>query len=102
MIDGANRWDTFRHVTLPLLRPTTFFVLVTSIIGSFQVFSSVYVMTGGGPARSTDVVVYYIYRNAWDYMKMGYSAAASWILFLIILFVTYLQFKYLKKDISYS
>jgi ABC-type sugar transport system permease subunit len=102
MIDGANRWNTFLHITLPLLRPTTFFVLVTSIIGSFQVFSSVYVMTGGGPARSTDVVVYYIYRNAWDYMKMGYSAAASWILFLIILLVTYLQFKYLKKDISYS
>jgi ABC-type sugar transport system permease subunit len=102
MIDGANRWKTFWYVTLPLLRPTTFFILVTSIIGSFQVFSSIYVMTGGGPARSTDVVVYYIYRNAWDYMKMGYSAAASWILFLIILFVTYLQFKYLKKDISYS
>ncbi|MBU4227959.1 sugar ABC transporter permease [bacterium] len=102
MIDGGNRWNIFWHITLPLLRPTTFFVLVTSIIGSFQVFSSVYVMTGGGPARSTDVVVYYIYRNAWDYMKMGYSAAASWILFLIILFVTYLQFKYLKKDISYS
>ena len=102
MIDGANRWNTFWYITLPLLRPTTFFILVTSIIGSFQVFSSIYVMTGGGPARSTDVVVYYIYRNAWDYMKMGYSAAASWILFLIILFVTYLQFKYLKKDISYS
>ena len=91
--DGANAWQRFWKITLPLLWPTTFFILVTSTIGSFQVFSAIYVMTEGGPLHSTDVVVYHIYQNAWEYLKMGYASAMSWVLFLIIMLATWLQFK---------
>ncbi len=99
--DGAGAWQRFRHITLPLLRPTTFFVLVTSIIGSFQVFAQVYIMTAGGPMNSTDVVVFHIYRNAWDYLKMGYASAMSWILFLVIVVVTWLQFRMIGRTVEY-
>lgn len=102
MIDGASAWQRFRHITLPLLKPTTFFVLVTSMIGSFQVFTSVYVMTQGGPARSTDVLVYHIYQSAWEYLKMGEASAMSWILFCIILLATYLQFRWVGKRVEYA
>jgi len=102
LIDGASVWQRFRYITFPLLLPTTFFVLVTSVIGSFQVFTSVYVMTGGGPARSTDVVVYHIYQSAWEYLRMGEASAMSWILFLIILVATYLQFKALGRRVEYG
>lgn len=93
--DGANAWQRFWKITLPLLWPTTFFILVTSTIGSFQVFSAIYVMTEGGPLHSTDVVVYHIYQNAWEYLKMGYASAMSWVLFLIIMLATWVQFKIL-------
>ena len=96
-IDGASPWQRFRSITLPLLKPTTFFVLITSVIGSFQVFTSVYVMTQGGPNRATDVVVYNIYQNAWEYLRMGYASAMSWVLFGVILIVTVLQFEILGK-----
>ncbi|HEY6952739.1 MAG TPA: extracellular solute-binding protein, partial [Bacteroidota bacterium] len=82
-IDGANSWHKFWRVTLPLLKPTTFFILVTSLIGSFQVFTSVYVMTAGGPVGSTDVIVYHIYKAAWEQLRMGYASAMSWVLFAI-------------------
>ncbi|MBN1351379.1 extracellular solute-binding protein [candidate division KSB1 bacterium] len=101
-IDGASLWQRFVHITLPMLQPTTFFVLVTSIISSFQVFTSVYVMTQGGPSRSTDVVVYHIYQNAWEYLKMGYASAMSWILFVVILIATLIQFKIVGKRIDYA
>jgi ABC-type sugar transport system permease subunit len=71
LTDGASAWQRFWKITLPLLKPTTFFILVTSMIGSFQVFAFVYVMTEGGPLHSTDVVVYHIYQNAWDDCHMG-------------------------------
>ena len=93
--DGANAWQRFWKITLPLLWPTTFFILVTSTIGSFQVFSAIYVMTEGGPLHSTDVVVYHIYQNAWEYLKMGYASAMSWVLFLVIMLATWAQFKIL-------
>ena len=102
LIDGASAWQRFRYITFPLLLPTTFFVLVTSVIGSFQVFTSVYVMTGGGPARSTDVVVYHIYQSAWEYLRMGEASAMSWILFLVILLATLLQFRWLGKRVEYA
>jgi len=102
IIDGAGPWQRFKSITLPLLKPTTFFVLVTSMIGSFQVFTSVYVMTAGGPNRATDVVVYHIYQNAWEYLRMGYASAMSWVLFLIILVVTYLQFKIVGRRVEYG
>jgi multiple sugar transport system permease protein len=101
-IDGANSWQRFRRITLPLLKPTTFFILVTSLIGSFQVFTSVYVMTGGGPVKSTDVVVYHIYEAAWEQLRMGYAAAMSWVLFIIVMVATWIQFKFMGKEVDYT
>jgi multiple sugar transport system permease protein len=100
--DGANVWQRFWKITLPLLKPTTFFILVTSMIGSFQVFAFVYVMTEGGPLHSTDVVVYHIYKNAWEYLKMGYASAMSWVLFLIIMVATWVQFRLIGKRVEYG
>ena len=100
-IDGASVWHRFCHITFPMLTPTTFFILVTSVISSFQVFTSVYVMTEGGPSRSTDVVVYHIYQNAWEYLKMGSASAMSWVLFMIILFATIIQFKLIGTKVDY-
>ncbi len=102
LTEGASAWQQFRHITLPLLKPTTFFILVTSLIGSFQVFALVYVMTKGGPLQSTDVIVYHIYQNAWDYLQMGYASAMSWVLFIVIMVITWVQFKFLGKKVYYN
>ena len=101
-VDGATTWQRFRHITLPLLRPTTFFVLVTSVIGSFQVFTLVFIMTQGGPLHTTDVIVFHIYQNAYDYLKMGYASAMAWLLFLVILAITWVQFRFLGKKVTYG
>ncbi len=101
-IDGATHWQRFWRITLPLLKPTTFFVLVTSFIGSFQVFTSIYVMTAGGPTRSTDVFVYHIYQAAWEQLRMGYASAMSWVLFVIIMIATWIQFKLMGKEGEYG
>jgi multiple sugar transport system permease protein len=87
-VDGAGRWQTFRSLTLPLLKPVTFFVLVIIIIRSFQIFDQVYVLTQGGPAYSTYVIVYYIYELAFRHMKLGYASAASVVLFALLLVLT--------------
>jgi multiple sugar transport system permease protein len=100
--DGASRWAAFWHITLPLLMPTTLFVLVTSSIGAFQVFTPVYMMTKGGPLRSTDVVGYHIYTEAWRLFRMGRASAQSYILFLIILVVTIIQFKLANRRMEDS
>ena len=94
-IDGANAWQRFRHITLPMLQPTTLFVLVTMVIFMFQVFTAVYVMTEGGPLHATDVIVYHIYRNAWEYLRMGYASAMAWVLFAIVFVITLAQFRFL-------
>lgn len=99
-IDGAGPWVRFRKITLPLLGPTIFFILVTSIINSFQVFTYIYVMTQGGPLHSTEVLVYHIYKNAWEYYRMGYASAIAWVLFILIMAVTIIQFTYFKKRID--
>ena len=101
-IDGATAWQRFWRVTFPLLKPTTFFILVTSLISSFQVFTSIYVMTAGGPVRSTDVIVYHIYQAAWEELRMGYASAMSWVLFLIIVIITWIQFKLMGREVDYS
>ena len=88
--------------SLPLLKPTTFFVLVTSIIGSFQVFTFVYVMTEGGPLHATDVIVYHIYQNAWQFLRMGYASAMSWVLFGAIFVITLLQFRFMGRRMEPS
>jgi multiple sugar transport system permease protein len=94
-IDGAGRWGKLRHVTLPLMTPTIFFTLVMSIIGTFQVFAVIFVLTDGmgGPVNSTLVYLIYIYRNAFVFFKMGYTSAMAWVLFLIILALTLVQFR---------
>jgi len=96
-IDGAGAWRRFRHVTLPGLRHTLFFVLVTSTIGSFQIFGAVYVMTEGGPLGATDVAVYHIYKEAWEFLRFGSAAAQSWVLFAVIFTVTWLHFRILER-----
>lgn len=101
-IDGASNWQLFRRITLPLLKPTTFFILVTSLISSFQVFTSIYIMTAGGPVQSTDVIVYHIYQAAWEQLRMGYASAMSWVLFVIVMVATWIQFKFLGREVEYS
>ncbi len=90
-IDGANAWQSLRHITLPLLTPTIFFVVVTSLIGAFQGFDQFQVMTQGGPAKSTTTLVMYIYQNGFSFFKMGYGSALAFVLFVFILIVTLIQ-----------
>lgn len=90
-IDGVSVWQSFRYITFPLLSPTTFFVLILSIVNSFQVFEQTYIMTKGGPAFSTTTAVMYIYDQAFEYQQIGYASAVSVLLFLLILSVTLLQ-----------
>jgi ABC-type sugar transport system permease subunit len=101
-LDGANRWEQFRRVTLPLLRPTMLFVLVTGVIGSFQVFDTVYVMTAGGPGNSTQVANLNIYSTAFAGFRIGEASAMSVVLFLLILAVTIMQFRWFNKRITYE
>jgi len=101
-IDGANGWHKFRHITLPLLTPTTFFIVVISIIGSFQIFEQAYIMTQGGPARATVTTVYYIYENGFQWYKMGYASAVAWALFALIMLVTLIQWRYQDRWVFYE
>jgi len=90
-IDGAGWWSRLVHVTMPMLSPTTFFVVVISLINGFQVFDQVYAMTGGGPAGASEVVVQQVYDLTFRYSKAGLASALSWLLFLVILAVTVVQ-----------
>ena len=96
-LDGANKFQIFWHITIPLLRPTTFFVFVMAIIGSFQVFDQVQLMTQGGPGRSSSVLVHYLYQNAFQYFKMGYACALAYLLFAIVLVLTVINMRTEKK-----
>ncbi|MBS4219056.1 sugar ABC transporter permease [Bacillus sp. FJAT-49711] len=99
-IDGANAFQRFFYITIPLLRHTTLFVMVMAIIGSFQVFDQVFVMTNGGPANSTSVIVYYVYQNAFLFFKQGYASAMAYVLFAIIFVATWIQLKISnRKDV---
>ena len=100
-IDGAGEVTKFFTLTIPFLSPTTFFLIITQFIGAFQVFAQIQVMTQGGPGTSTNVLVYYIYKSAFQYYKMGYSAAMSWILFMILFIITIVQWRGQKKWVSY-
>jgi multiple sugar transport system permease protein len=97
-IDGASRWQSFWRITLPLLAPTVFFLAVTGVIGAFQVFSPIYVITEGGPRASTEVVVYHIYQRAFQVFDMGYAAAQAWVLFGVIFVVTAVQLWYRRRQ----
>lgn len=90
-IDGANKIQQFFKITIPLLSPVIFFVTITGVIGSFQSFDLVYNMTKGGPGHATTVIGYYIWKQAFDYLHMGYGAALAYIVFAAILFLTSIQ-----------
>jgi multiple sugar transport system permease protein len=96
-IDGANRWQTFWRLTLPLLAPTSFFLAVTGVISSFQVFTPVYVLTRGGPLDSTNTAVFHIYRRAFQEFDFGYASAQSWVLFAVIFIATVIQLIYMRR-----
>lgn len=96
-LDGANSFQRFWYITVPLLRPTTFFVFVMAIISSFQVFDQVQLMTQGGPGRSSSVLVHYLYQNAFQYFKMGYACALAYLLFAIVLVMTLINMRTEKK-----
>mgnify|MGYP000897090950 CR=1 FL=1 len=100
-IDGVNSWHRLRHVTIPMLSPTIFFLLITGIISSFQVFGQINIMTQGGPATATTVIAYYIYLSGFRYYKMGYAAAMAWFLFIGIFIVTLIQWRGQKKWVNY-
>lgn len=96
-IDGANAYQTFKNVTIPLLSPTIFFVVIITAISSFQVFDLIYLMTQGGPFDSTNVLVYSIYKNAFEYFNIGKASAIAYVLFVIILILTLIQWHFRKK-----
>jgi multiple sugar transport system permease protein len=97
-IDGAGRWACLRYVTWPLLRPTTVLVLITGAIFSFQVFGPVYVLTGGGPARSTTTLIFYLYDRAVGLGELGYGASIGWALFVLLFPLTWWQFRSWAKE----
>ena len=101
-IDGAGAWARFRHVTLPMLSPTTFFILVVGLIGALQVFDQIFVMTSGGPYRATVSVSYFIYETGFKLLNMGYAAAVAWILFAMILAITLVQWRIQKRWVHYE
>lgn len=101
-LDGAGRWHKFKNITLPMLSPAIFFVMIMSVISSFQVFSQIYVMTEGGPANSTNVIVLHIYNLAFRYWKMGEACVVGWVLFSIVLLFTLIQFGLSKRWVYYE
>ncbi|MCC2309954.1 carbohydrate ABC transporter permease [Cellulomonas chengniuliangii] len=101
-MDGANAWQRFRSITLPLLSPSTFFVVVISLVNGFQVFDQVYVMTGGGPSGASQVVVGQIYDLTFRYGRAGEASALSWLLFALILGVTAFQLHGQKRWVNHA
>ncbi len=101
-IDGAGPIRVFTHITFPLISPTTFFVFVTSIIGSFQIFDLTSVLTGGGPGNATNSMVMYIYQAGFRFFRMGYASALSLVLFVVIFFFTVIQDRASKKWVHYD
>lgn len=101
-IDGANSRQRFWQITLPMLTPVIFFNLLIGLIDSFQIFSSAYIMTDGGPQNRTLFYVLYLYRNGFKYFQMGYASALAWVLFIIVLLFTLLQFRLSKRWVYYE
>ncbi len=101
-VDGAGAWQRFRHITVPMVSPTTFFLLVIQMIGAFQLFSEPYVMTRGGPAQATLTIVYYIYQNAFEFGRMGKASAIAWVLFAFIFVFTFIQVRLQRRWVHYE
>jgi multiple sugar transport system permease protein len=100
-IDGATGWRRLKDITIPLLSPTTLFLLIVSVLGSFQVFTQIFIMTNGGPLGRTRTVVWYIYTTAFRDFNMGYAAAMAFALFAMMLAFTALQFRLLRNEVQY-
>ncbi|RPI86233.1 MAG: sugar ABC transporter permease [Chloroflexi bacterium] len=100
-VDGANGLQRLIYITIPLLAPTTFYLLITSVIGSFQSFAHIYIMTNGGPLNRTNVIGYYMYEAGFRQYRMGYASAMAYVLFAIILILTLVQMKFVKGDVEY-
>jgi multiple sugar transport system permease protein len=101
-LDGANGWNKFLHVTIPMISPAIFFTMIIGFIGSFQVFTQAYVMTQGGPAESTMFYVLYLYKFAFEFFKMGLASAMAWFLFVVIVILTFIQFQLSSKWVYYG
>lgn len=101
-IDGAGAWGQFKHVTLPMLSPYILFNAIVGMIGTMQIFTEAYIMTTGGPADSTLFYAYFLFRNAFQYFRMGYASALAWILFAIVLVLTLIQLWASKKWVHYE
>lgn len=101
-IDGASSIQQFFKITIPLLSPTTFFIVIMSFIGSFQVFDQTFIMTNGGPAKASYTLVLHIFQNAFQFYKMGTATTASVVLFAIVMLITLFQFKMQKKWVYYE
>ncbi|MDT2768082.1 sugar ABC transporter permease [Globicatella sulfidifaciens] len=97
-VDGANGFQQFLYITIPSLKPTLFFVIVTNIINAFQGFGQINILTKGGPGQATNVIVYDIYRNAFMNYRYGYASAESVILFIIVMLLTIVMFKLRRKE----
>ena len=101
-IDGAGRWDQMIHVTIPMMSSVIFFNLILGVIGSFQIFTAGYLITDGGPQNATLFYVLYLYRNGFQFLKMGYASALSWVLFFIILIFTLIIFRTVGRRVYYQ
>jgi multiple sugar transport system permease protein len=101
-LDGASAWIRLLHVTLPMISPVIFFNFLLGIIGSFQVFTPAYVITNGGPADSTLVYVLYVYRNAFQYFRMGYASAMAWVMLLVLLGFAWMQLRLMQRWVYYE
>jgi multiple sugar transport system permease protein len=101
-LDGASHWQQFRRVTLPLLSPVMFFNLILGLIGAFQVFTTAYIMTNGGPNNSTLFYALYLFRNSFEYFKLGKASALAWILFALLITLTLFQFRMSRRWVFYE
>jgi multiple sugar transport system permease protein len=101
-IDGAGRWNRFRNITVPLISHVTFFNLVLGIIGALQVFTEAFVLTKGGPNNATLLLSFFLYRNAFQFLKMGYASAIGWVMFLIVLALTLVVFRTRRRWVHHE
>ncbi len=101
-IDGAGNWAKFKNVTLPMLSPVLFFVIIISVVSSFQNFTEIRVMTEGGPGESSNVLIWYLWENAFVFLKLGISAAVAWIMFVILMALTGFQFRVGRRWVYYE
>jgi multiple sugar transport system permease protein len=101
-IDGANAWQRFKHVTIPMLSPYILFNFIIGLIGTMQIFGEAFIMTEGGPSNSTLFYAYHLFKQAFQFFRMGYASALAWILFVVVLVLTVLQLWASRKWVHYE